>query len=84
MQRCDDDQVDGRQQEDVMHTTSLLDWAGRRRSPATLSSVHPRAAAQEQGADLPGINFTALDRQHLKRARYDLSEHTIPEEVTAE
>jgi putative transposase len=30
-----------------------------------------------------GINFTALDRQHLKRARYHGSDQTIPEEVTA-
>ena len=30
-----------------------------------------------------GINFTALDRQHLKRARYQGNEQTIPEEVTA-
>src|SRR6266568_8337161 len=30
-----------------------------------------------------GINFTALDRQHLKRARYHGNEQTIPEEVTA-
>jgi transposase-like protein len=30
-----------------------------------------------------GIHFTALDRQHLKRARYEGTEHTIPEEVTA-
>ena len=30
-----------------------------------------------------GINFTALDRQHLKRARYHANEQAIPEEVTA-
>ena len=30
-----------------------------------------------------GINFTALDRQRLKRARYQGTERTIPEEVTA-
>ena len=30
-----------------------------------------------------GINFTALDRQHLKRARYQGNEQTIEEEVTA-
>jgi putative transposase len=30
-----------------------------------------------------GINFNALDRQRLKRARYSGNEHTIPEEVTA-
>jgi transposase-like protein len=30
-----------------------------------------------------GIHFTALDRQHLKRASYQDNEHTIPEEVTA-
>ncbi|MGO9906894.1 MAG: transposase, partial [Solirubrobacteraceae bacterium] len=30
-----------------------------------------------------GINFNALDRQRLKRARYQDNEHTIPEEVTA-
>jgi len=30
-----------------------------------------------------GINFNALDRQRLKRARYQGNEHTIPEEVTA-
>jgi transposase-like protein len=30
-----------------------------------------------------GINFTALDRQRLKRARYQGNEQPIPEEVTA-
>ena len=30
-----------------------------------------------------GINFNALDRQRLKRARYQDNEQTIPEEVTA-
>ena len=30
-----------------------------------------------------GINFTALDRQRLKRARYHGTEQTVPEEVTA-
>ena len=30
-----------------------------------------------------GINFNALDRQRLKRARYHGNEQTIPEEVTA-
>jgi putative transposase len=30
-----------------------------------------------------GIHFTALDRQHLKRARYDDTEEPLPEEVTA-
>ena len=30
-----------------------------------------------------GIHFTALDRQHLKRARYHGTEQPIPEEVTA-
>jgi transposase-like protein len=30
-----------------------------------------------------GIHFTALDRQRLKRARYQGNEQTIPEEVTA-
>jgi transposase-like protein len=30
-----------------------------------------------------GIHFTALDRQHLKRTRYQDNEPTIPEEVTA-
>jgi putative transposase len=30
-----------------------------------------------------GIHFTALDRQHLKRARYQGNEQAIPEEVTA-
>jgi len=30
-----------------------------------------------------GIHFTALDRQHLKRARYHGNDETIPEEVTA-
>jgi putative transposase len=30
-----------------------------------------------------GIHFTALDRQHLKRARYHGTEQTLPEEVTA-
>src|ERR1700749_1320440 len=30
-----------------------------------------------------GINFTALDRQHLKRARYQGNEQTVPKEVTA-
>ena len=30
-----------------------------------------------------GINFTALDRQHLKRATYTGNEQTIPEEATA-
>ncbi len=30
-----------------------------------------------------GINFTALDRQHLKRARYQGNEQPLPEEVTA-
>ena len=30
-----------------------------------------------------GINFNALDRQRLKRARYEGTEETIPEEVTA-
>jgi putative transposase len=30
-----------------------------------------------------GINFNELDRQRLKRARYQGNEHTIPEEVTA-
>ena len=30
-----------------------------------------------------GINFTELDRQHLKRIRYQPTDQTIPEEVTA-
>ncbi|HXO09788.1 MAG TPA: IS256 family transposase [Solirubrobacteraceae bacterium] len=30
-----------------------------------------------------GIHFTALDRQHLKRARHEGTEQTLPEEVTA-
>ena len=30
-----------------------------------------------------GIHFTALDRQRLKRARYEDDNHTIPDEVTA-
>jgi transposase-like protein len=30
-----------------------------------------------------GINFNALDRQRLKRARYHGTDQTIPEEVTA-
>ena len=30
-----------------------------------------------------GINFTQLERQHLKRTRYDGHDHTTPEEVTA-
>jgi len=30
-----------------------------------------------------GINFTALDRQQLKRARYEGNEQAIPVEVTA-
>ena len=30
-----------------------------------------------------GIHFTALDRQHLKRARHEGNEQTIPEELTA-
>jgi transposase-like protein len=30
-----------------------------------------------------GVHFTALDRQHLKRARYHDTEQSIPEEVTA-
>jgi transposase-like protein len=30
-----------------------------------------------------GIHFNALDRQRLKRARYEGNDHTIPEEVTA-
>jgi putative transposase len=30
-----------------------------------------------------GIHFTALDRQHLKRANYHDNEQTLPEEVTA-
>ena len=30
-----------------------------------------------------GIHFTALDRQHLKRARYHGTEQTLPDEVTA-
>jgi transposase-like protein len=30
-----------------------------------------------------GIHFTALDRQRLKRTRYDGNDETIPEEVTA-
>jgi putative transposase len=30
-----------------------------------------------------GINFNALDRQRLKRARYHRTDQTIPEEVTA-
>jgi hypothetical protein len=29
------------------------------------------------------INFTVLDRQRLKRARYQGNEHSVPEEVTA-
>ena len=32
--------LDGRSKEDVMESTSLLDCAGRRRSPATTSSFH--------------------------------------------
>ena len=34
----DDDGVDRRPEEDVMESVSLLDRAGRRRSPATLST----------------------------------------------
>jgi hypothetical protein len=30
-----------------------------------------------------GINFDALDRQRLKRARYQANEQTIPEQLTA-
>jgi putative transposase len=30
-----------------------------------------------------GVHFTALDRQHLKRARYQGTDQPIPEEVTA-
>jgi transposase-like protein len=30
-----------------------------------------------------GIHFNALDRQRLKRARYEGTDETIPEEVTA-
>jgi hypothetical protein len=30
-----------------------------------------------------GIHFNALDRQRLKRARYEGTQQTIPEEVTA-
>jgi hypothetical protein len=30
-----------------------------------------------------GIHFTALDRQRLKRARYQSNEPATPEEVTA-
>jgi hypothetical protein len=30
-----------------------------------------------------GIHFNALDRQRLKRARYQGTEQTLPEEVTA-
>ena len=30
-----------------------------------------------------GIKFTQLERQHLKRTRYDSPDHTTPEEVTA-
>jgi putative transposase len=30
-----------------------------------------------------GIKFTQLERQHLKRTRYDGHDHTTPEEVTA-
>jgi hypothetical protein len=30
-----------------------------------------------------GIHFTALDRQHLKRARHHGNEQSIPEEETA-
>ena len=30
-----------------------------------------------------GIHFTALDRQHLKRASYQDDEHAVREEVTA-
>ena len=30
-----------------------------------------------------GIHFTALDRQHLKHARYHNNEQPLPEEVTA-
>jgi hypothetical protein len=30
-----------------------------------------------------GIKFTQLERQHLKRIRYEGDDHTTPEEVTA-
>ena len=30
-----------------------------------------------------GIKFTQLERQHLKRTRYDAPDHTTPQEVTA-
>jgi hypothetical protein len=51
--------VNRRPEEDVMKSVSLLDCAGRRRSPATLSSFHqgrsPRNKSLRYPADPPTV-----------------------------
>jgi integrase len=45
--------LDGRSKEDVMEATSLLDCAGRRRSPATMSSFHEGLSPRNKGLRYP-------------------------------
>jgi integrase len=51
--RRDDDGVDHRLKEDVMESEPLLDCAGRRRSPATLSSFHQGRPPRNKGLRYP-------------------------------
>ena len=54
MQQQDDHvKLDGRSKEDVMESTSLLDCAGRRRSPATTSSFHEGLSPRNKGLRYP-------------------------------
>jgi integrase len=52
-QQDDHVKLDGRSKEDVMESTSLLDCAGRRRSPATTSSFHEGLSPRNKGLRYP-------------------------------
>jgi integrase len=60
-----------RLKEDVMHSAPLLDCAGRRRSPATLSGFHQGRASRNKGLRYPPDPPTVVEVIAVMRAAGD-------------
>jgi hypothetical protein len=63
-----------RPEEDVMESVSLLDCAGRRRSPATLSSFHQGRSPRNKGLRYPADPPTVEEIIAVVRAAGDSPE----------
>jgi integrase len=66
--------VDRRPEEDVMESVALLDLAGRRRSPATLSSFHQGRPPRNKGLRYPPDPPTVAEIVAVMRAAGDSQE----------